>query len=419
MMIFIIFTILISSSLSPVSSKSAPTSPQNPIKENPHLPKQNNKQKPPLQSDDLNLSSSLSPPQSEASAPVDSNLDLHPSYLSSAGTFSLPPGDQNEVTAFSSHVAQGEDDSSSVVDPASKPPPPTATKSTRRTSSLSSRETDTSEQGNPPLNSVRPHPSFSSPQGRRNMPSKHRKGKEPMGIQSSTSRQLTNPSPVPVGTPSSPLNPYTKITTTGGTSSCSIQPHQSPHPSFSSPQGRHKHRKGKEPICAHSSTSRQLTTPSPVRTSQQPQHSPAHPLIQGHRIRHQTRASLLPLTAFTDGSRDPNDTHRIDDLSKCILNYFLMAGLSTTGAWAQQPALSTSIYVQCVLNQLAISTLLLAHIVVLDKNQEMALIMVRLSFALVLTSGYLSAMPMLAPYLAIIMLIVVAIACLIAHVFSD
>ncbi|VVB09336.1 unnamed protein product [Arabis nemorensis] len=105
----------------------------------------------------------------------------------------------------------------------------------------------------------------------------------------------------------------------------------------------------------------------------------------------------------------PNEFHRMDCLSICVLHYLLASGLSHTASWCQLPRLSTSIHIQCFLNQVAFSLLLLAHTVFPRTHPILAFIMDRLSFLLTVIAAYLASMPMFPPYIAIIMFLVVAL----------
>lgn len=105
----------------------------------------------------------------------------------------------------------------------------------------------------------------------------------------------------------------------------------------------------------------------------------------------------------------PHGPHRMDNLSLCVLNYFFAGGFSYTSSWSQRPNFSTSIYIQCFLNQVAFSLFLLANAVFPQTYPILAFIIDRFSFLLIVISAYLASMPMFPPYFAIIMFLIVFI----------
>ncbi|KAF2569169.1 hypothetical protein F2Q68_00027148 [Brassica cretica] len=109
----------------------------------------------------------------------------------------------------------------------------------------------------------------------------------------------------------------------------------------------------------------------------------------------------------------------MDRLSLCVLNYFFAGGPSYTSTWSQRPNLSTSIHIQCFLNQAAFSLFLLANAVFPRTRPVLAFVLDRLSFFLIVISAYLASMPMFPPYVAIIMLLVVAIVYIFARFRSN
>ncbi|KAF3582626.1 hypothetical protein DY000_02033972 [Brassica cretica] len=115
----------------------------------------------------------------------------------------------------------------------------------------------------------------------------------------------------------------------------------------------------------------------------------------------------------------PHEFHAMDRLSLCVLNYFFAGGPSYTSTWSQRPNLSTSIHIQCFLNQAAFSLFLLANAVFPRTRPVLAFVLDRLSFFLIVISAYLASMPMFPPYVAIIMLLVVAIVYIFARFRSN
>nr|VDD12917.1 unnamed protein product [Brassica rapa] len=115
----------------------------------------------------------------------------------------------------------------------------------------------------------------------------------------------------------------------------------------------------------------------------------------------------------------PHEFHTMDRLSLCVLNYFFAGGRSYTSTWSQRPNLSTSIHIQCFLNQAAFSLFLLANAVFPRTRPVLAFVLDRLSFFLIVISAYLASMPMFPPYFAIIMLLVVAIVYIFARFRSN
>ncbi|KFK33172.1 hypothetical protein AALP_AA6G339700 [Arabis alpina] len=107
--------------------------------------------------------------------------------------------------------------------------------------------------------------------------------------------------------------------------------------------------------------------------------------------------------------------HNMDILSSSVLAYFFTGSLGFTAGWVQRPTLSTSIYVQSFLNQVAFSLFLLAHTVFARRNPAWAFVLDRIAFFLMVVSAYLATMPMFSPYIAIIMLLIVAIVNIYAH----
>ncbi|CAF2275640.1 unnamed protein product [Brassica napus] len=115
----------------------------------------------------------------------------------------------------------------------------------------------------------------------------------------------------------------------------------------------------------------------------------------------------------------PHEFHTMDRLSLCVLNYFFAGGPSYTSTWSQRPNLSTSIHIQCFLNQAAFSLFLLANAVFSRTRPVLAFVLDRLSFFLIVISAYLASMPMFPPYFAIIILLVVAIVYIFARFRSN
>lgn len=138
------------------------------------------------------------------------------------------------------------------------------------------------------------------------------------------------------------------------------------------------------------------------------------PPVPSHPVNNPWWYQLSPFLASQGNEIAPNEYLRMDQLSLCVINYFLTGGLSNTASWAQRPSLSTSIHIQCFLNQTAFSLFALAHLVFPRTRPRLAFIIDRLSFLLIVVSGYLSNMPMFPPYVAIIMLLLVSF----VYVFS-
>ncbi|KAG2307997.1 hypothetical protein Bca52824_027745 [Brassica carinata] len=90
----------------------------------------------------------------------------------------------------------------------------------------------------------------------------------------------------------------------------------------------------------------------------------------------------------------PHEFHTMDRLSLCVLNYFFAGGPSYTSTWSQRPNLSTSIHIQCFLNQAAFSLFLLANAVFPRTRPILAFVLDRFSFFLIVISAN---MPMFPP----------------------
>uniref|UniRef100_M4ENH4 PGG domain-containing protein n=1 Tax=Brassica campestris TaxID=3711 RepID=M4ENH4_BRACM len=174
---------------------------------------------------------------------------------------------------------------------------------------------------------------------------------------------------------------------------------------------------------------RNLTLPCPMiqqrfQWSDPPSQSIQTLLFQMFQLFFQSAAHSLPPTSpsiriSASPGPLPREFHAMDRLSLCVLTYFLAVGPSYTSTWSQRPNLSTSIHIQCFLNQAAFSLFLLANAVFPRTRPVLAFVLDRLSVFLIVISAYLANMPMFPPHFAIIMFLVVAIVYIFARFRSN